>query len=705
MAKKLTSAKAKEILHDKSVHGHPLTDKQRRFFGAIAGGAKPYKAQLGGAFLAPITPQDVSNFMELLSVPQKAITKLITGKYQTPSEAMGIKNKAGAIATDILLDPVNLLGAGLTGKAAKSAIAFKPKPGMMYRGLGKEGMKDAIESGVFRAKQNVEPVYFPGSKLRASKEFSKAYFTPNFETAASYGDGYIAEVPKEASDWGQRYGRKTWSQIARRDIPIEEGKILKKDWLRGYKEIKPKKKENGGWLDKYEQGGLVLKQKTHDNYGTKPNVNNDKATYPDGFVGWEYDITGRNYSPAWGGQFKDGGNLMPAMAGANQTVPMAQNGLTFLEPTSKKLPKGYVIPFNTPSTELAMSIGGEQGEPAYLIPSFKYGKPLKDPVDEFRKTGEHLGGPFKTYQEADEWERTVRHPYVEKGQSIPTPLKRWGKDFQMGGSLPGAVGFTYARTAGAAPDNGPYAKKTKASAQDGKNVKDDSNLENVIEIIDPTGVTSWDDIYRSYKKSGFSPETALEIFGALPLLGKVGKAGKITEAAAKTLALTSRQKRNVKAAVDILKATGKYGPSAGRATDTYQAYDQWQNGGEMKYYQAGLDFKPKTISQDGSEIPVDPNGYWNPENWGSPVTIPSTDITMEGVDQPLIGVSDTGDIKYMQPGEDYEFDGEYVTEYPVAKKGISVNNADAQPIKKLDQSLNFTNYNKPTKGGWLDKYQ
>ena len=47
MAKKLTSAKAKEILHDKSVHGHPLTDKQRRFFGAIAGGA-PVKAKTGG---------------------------------------------------------------------------------------------------------------------------------------------------------------------------------------------------------------------------------------------------------------------------------------------------------------------------------------------------------------------------------------------------------------------------------------------------------------------------------------------------------------------------------------------------------------------------------------------------------------------------------------------------------------------------------
>ena len=47
MAKKLTKNKAKEILHDKSVHGHPLTDKQRKFFGAIAGGAEPYEAQTG----------------------------------------------------------------------------------------------------------------------------------------------------------------------------------------------------------------------------------------------------------------------------------------------------------------------------------------------------------------------------------------------------------------------------------------------------------------------------------------------------------------------------------------------------------------------------------------------------------------------------------------------------------------------------------
>jgi len=43
----------------------------------------------------------------------------------------------------------------------------------------------------------------------------------------------------------------------------------------------------------------------------------------------------------------------------------------------------------------------------------------------------------------------------------------WGGQFAMGGSLPGSVGFTYARTQDAAPVNGPYAKKTKASAENG----------------------------------------------------------------------------------------------------------------------------------------------------------------------------------------------------------------------------------------------
>jgi hypothetical protein len=285
------------------------------------------------------------------------------------------------------------------------------------------------------------------------------------------------------------------------------------------------------WLDKYEQGGLVLKKKTKDNYGKQSNYNDAKASVGPDFVGLGYNTKGRDYSPAWGGQFA------------------------------------------------------------------------------------------------------------------------------MGGALPGAVGFTYARTQSPAPSNGKYAKKTKASAQYGASLP---MIEDVGDFKEGVWVPNWKAMAEQAKKLG------------------------------------------------VKKVKTKHG-------NIIQFNDKWeaisvddnpkaQNGQEMKFYQEGLDFKPKTISQDGSEIPVDSMGYWNPENVGNPVIIPSNDITMEGVDQPLIGISDTGDVQYMMPGEDYEFDGEYVTEYPVAKKGISVNNADAQPIKKLDQSLNFTNYNKPTKGGWLDKY-
>lgn len=38
--KKLTKQKARKILHDGTVRGHKLTDKQRRFFGAKSRGAK-----------------------------------------------------------------------------------------------------------------------------------------------------------------------------------------------------------------------------------------------------------------------------------------------------------------------------------------------------------------------------------------------------------------------------------------------------------------------------------------------------------------------------------------------------------------------------------------------------------------------------------------------------------------------------------------
>jgi len=41
---RLTAAKAKKILRDDQVRGKALTRKQKKFFGAVAGGEKPRRS-------------------------------------------------------------------------------------------------------------------------------------------------------------------------------------------------------------------------------------------------------------------------------------------------------------------------------------------------------------------------------------------------------------------------------------------------------------------------------------------------------------------------------------------------------------------------------------------------------------------------------------------------------------------------------------
>jgi hypothetical protein len=190
--------------------------------------------------------------------------------------------------------------------------------------------------------------------------------------------------------------------------------------------------KEGGWLDKYEDGGDL-------------NANNYTVSAPEGYEGSGYSNVGRNYSPAWGGQFEDGGPVKK-----------------FLQPTQTFQNIGYNPRENGISTEYSTTVG-KDGE-YYLVPGFKQGRLVEDPEGLFNFTGEHLGGPFKTIQSAEDFAK-FRHDYVEKNKNIPLLFKT--RDYAMGGSLPGAVGFTYARTNNPAPSNGPYAKKTLPSAVDG----------------------------------------------------------------------------------------------------------------------------------------------------------------------------------------------------------------------------------------------
>ena len=115
-----------------------------------------------------------------------------------------------------------------------------------------------------------------------------------------------------------------------------------------------------------------------------------------------------------------------------------------------------------------------------------------------------------------------------------------------------------------------------------------------------------------------------------------------------------------------------------------------------------LNSEDETPKYQNGGVIKDNNGYWNPNNWGKVVEIDSNDITMKGVNQPLLGISDEGDIQYMEPNKDYKFKGKKVREFPIARNGI--NNLNENSLQQLDQLTNFTNYNKLSNGGWLDKF-
>lgn len=63
---------------------------------------------------------------------------------------------------------------------------------------------------------------------------------------------------------------------------------------------------------------------------------------------------------------------------------------------------------------------------------------------------------------------------------------------------------------------------------------------------------------------------------------------------------------------------------------------------------------------------IDSMGQWS--HPGEVTIIPSNEITMEGVNYPVLGIDNLGNSKMMMPGENYKFQGEYVTEYPQKRK-------------------------------------
>ena len=87
---------------------------------------------------------------------------------------------------------------------------------------------------------------------------------------------------------------------------------------------------------------------------------------------------------------------------------------------------------------------------------------------------------------------------------------------------------------------------------------------------------------------------------------------------------------------------------------------------------------------------------------GKITKINSNNITMKGVNYPVLGISDTGDTKMIQPGKDYKFKGNSVTEFPMAQEGAGVNKEGVKQYKWFKNYMRSPKYKERLKKEFPD---
>ena len=418
-----------------------------------------------------------------------------------------------------------------------------------------------------------------------------------------------------------------------------------------------------------------------DNYGKEDNYNDSKVSLPEGFVGQGYDVSGRNYSPAWGGQFQMGGTL-PGASGMMyaRTIDTAPSNGKYAKKTMASAQNGTNIDYSKlpyDESDIKSFYNKMIGSPWYKqrLINNDYGKKFKKGVDNIIKdrlervndaslqniqkddgflnqvyrlatSGEFTKVGSGSYYNPDNKEITMVESQMNREKAHPRTIL--------------AHEYGHPETDGWFSDKeikllqqfnpSPIKKLTEHDKQPSENKADINSLR-----------------YNLYKAKSFDPST--------------GKYNTPSE---------------------------KFEPSLFEKIKDDAAVKRLRN----NYTDDHLIKLINIIAdnQNNEFIPIakngiikDDSGYWNPDNWGKVVEIGSNDITMQGVNQPLLGISDEGDVQYMEPGKDYKFKGKKVTEYPIAKNGI--NNLDQKSLQFIDQLTNFTNYNTKQPGGWLDKYE
>ena len=753
-----------------------------------------------------------ANFLNALTFDTQRLPSQTMG-FETTSDMSWYNPKViSNFAMDVVSDPLNLVGAGIVDDALKLGLrqgltntvargldrpiintlgnkylpnANKINPwayqynlpkNTMWRGLGQEGMEDAVSSGLFRSKQNVPDQFFPGSSLKLSKSFgTNPYFTPKFKTAATYGDNYLAEVPRDVANWTQRYKRSNWSQFADRPIPTLEGRILQKDWLRGYKpieipqapssfveaavnpsvrqslkdlndklgisnttsaQIRSSEKFNKNWFNNPE---TIRRTEEMINQPSSLRSNMSEIEILQDLNLYETMLDkSRNLTPAQkAGIERQKKDLYAGLAKRNlQTVQQKGRFTEVFDPdnirhqdvglTYEKNPNYlglYTGRTNqgTVNVTRTKKVGKDTGstfthEDLHAVTAGRKGYTdeatdiLKDAVG---KDQDWWLNKINTTKDQKTREQLIdRLEYLSRPQEVHARVHELRKAFNLKpGQEVSAAKIDQIMMKGLKGDT-PVDEDFFRLLGDKEKFR---KIFNKLPVYVPAAVGLG--AATQNKNGGNVPKAQYGINGKFSLPIRKGvrsnynDQGNVVGESSHIMATETDGKGNWFSFPTLFQdEDGTWIDMSEQAKQNWEpVYEEAKKRGEVIDF--GTDEKGALEFGKGSWKPKMKHGGWlskyengdviedNRGQWAHPgkiTKINSNKITMKGVNYPVLGVSDKGDTQMMYPNGEYQYDGNSVTEYPMAKDGKS--------LVELDQLTNFTNYNTSQPGGWLNKY-
>lgn len=398
----------------------------------------------------------------------------------------------------------------------KTKIPLRHAEGMAYRGLGQSGFDDAIASGVLRQSgfESGVPKYKGPYFATGEKGIGKA----NSYTTRGKNTGYIVKYPlQEIPDkkWG--YSGEFYSKD---HLPLNNAEFFKQNRWGNYKQIDTE----GNWIKKENGGELTDKERKRreELYSTvRPSDYSDTNNY----LRYMFNTKRKEFDDerseeAFKQYLRINDNpkyLSPSKYKPSKSTDKNAKYMSFdkvLEEEifdslrdsvklgdSKVFEETDVIsnfPIDTknmnPDGTINLVPGDENvitGRPmssrARALGHFTVGRNVDEKGNEYLSYYDKYDFPtlFQKTMKGDPYEIYGRIYYPKK---------------QNGGSIPGTVGFTYART-GSTPSEGKYAKKTLPSAEDGKTIQDLGQYRKLNQLINFTNYNQpepggWLDKYK-----------------------------------------------------------------------------------------------------------------------------------------------------------------------------------------------------------------